>query len=331
MLIAANFHYIRERFDTPFAGISGVTPTEFEAQLDLLGQSGEFVGAADIAAALEGKLRLPERSVCITFDDGLREQFDLAWPIMHRRGIPGIFFVSTLPIEQSLVLDVHKLHIVRTRVSADRLLDELAAFCDEEQHSFAEIDQQSVAAQYRYDSPVVGRLKYALNFQLPLVLRRRFIDRSFDSHTSRSENEISKQLYMTRQMLRELDIHHVIGSHGHDHAPLAQMPEDHIRAELNQSKSLLQAWGLKNIVSFSYPYGGPTSYSLRVGELAEEAGYRFAFTMERGTNLDLSNPLFLARFSNSDMPGGNSARWSADHLFEQSPRASGRPQKMASK
>lgn len=54
MLIAVNYHYIRERFDEPYPSIFGVTPSEFAQQLDALGAEATFVGASDIVDALDG-------------------------------------------------------------------------------------------------------------------------------------------------------------------------------------------------------------------------------------------------------------------------------------
>ncbi len=73
-----------------------VTAADFEAQLLLLKQLGyHSVTVSEIAAALEGKATLPQRPVAITFDDGWREQYDVAFPILQRYGMRATFFVST--------------------------------------------------------------------------------------------------------------------------------------------------------------------------------------------------------------------------------------------
>lgn len=322
MLIAANFHYVRHSFETPHPGIFGVTPAEFEAQLDVLGSAGDFVGARDIVAALDGETTLPPRCVCITFDDGLREQFDLAWPILRRRGIPAVFFANTRPVAEEVVLSVHKLHIVRNQVPTARLAEDLTDFCSAQGGEAANVDDEVVLNQYRYDPLPAARFKYVFNFMLPLSLQRQFVDQCFSSYISDDEVAVSRSLYMTREMLQELGAAGAVGSHGHDHLPLAQLDDAQARRQIAQAKALLDEWRVTFVDAFSYPYGGKTACSQQTGAMAAASGHRFAFTMERAGNGDLSAPMFLARFSNSDLPGGNAAGWGVGELFQAVPHAS---------
>ena len=69
MLIAVNFHYIREAFNLPFPSIFGINPDTFRNQLQALAQWGEFVSQNDILASLTNNAPLPEKSFIITFDE----------------------------------------------------------------------------------------------------------------------------------------------------------------------------------------------------------------------------------------------------------------------
>lgn len=73
-----------------------VTAADFEAQLVLLQQLGYHpVTVGEIAAVLDGTGSLPERPVAITFDDGWREQYEVAFPILQKYRMRATFFVST--------------------------------------------------------------------------------------------------------------------------------------------------------------------------------------------------------------------------------------------
>ncbi|MGB9777082.1 MAG: polysaccharide deacetylase family protein [Anaerolineae bacterium] len=93
------YHFVgRETLERNGHSISrfNVTAADFEAQLLLLKQLGYHpVTVSEIAAVLEGKATLPQRPVAITFDDGWREQYDVAFPILQRYGMRATFFVST--------------------------------------------------------------------------------------------------------------------------------------------------------------------------------------------------------------------------------------------
>src|SRR5262245_52972853 len=117
MLIAVNYHYVRPSFADPFPSIYGVTPGALQQQLELLGRVGQFVSAEDLRDAISQARRIPQRAILVTFDDGLREQFDHAWPVLNRLGIPAVFFINTHPIIINKVSSVHKVHLLRSQIA----------------------------------------------------------------------------------------------------------------------------------------------------------------------------------------------------------------------
>ena len=73
-----------------------VTPEAFDAQLSYLATEGwSTVGFDDLAAALDGKKTLPEKSVVITLDDGRETQFVYALPLLKKHGFTATFFIFT--------------------------------------------------------------------------------------------------------------------------------------------------------------------------------------------------------------------------------------------
>src|SRR5205823_7871916 len=107
MLIVVNYHYVRPTYDLPYPGVHGVTPAQLEAQLRLLATVAEFVSGQQVREAVRGTGRLPPRAILVTFDDGLREQFEHGVPVLRRLGIPAVFFVNTHPIASATVSSVH--------------------------------------------------------------------------------------------------------------------------------------------------------------------------------------------------------------------------------
>src|SRR5687768_14523207 len=122
MLIAVNFHYIRSSFDYRYPGIHGMTPSQLEDQLSLLGTAGVFVSAGEIRDAIRGGVPLPDRALVVTFDDGLREQYETAWPVLGRMGIPAIFFINTAPIIHTTMSSGHKIHMIRDSCDPDEVV-----------------------------------------------------------------------------------------------------------------------------------------------------------------------------------------------------------------
>ncbi len=120
MLIVSNYHYIREDFKTDFPSIYGFTPNQFRAQLEELGKAGSFISQEQLLNFRDKKF--DKNYILITFDDGLKDQYELAKPILDEMGIPSIFFIYTSNFSERKVSLVHKIHLVRSRLSSADIL-----------------------------------------------------------------------------------------------------------------------------------------------------------------------------------------------------------------
>jgi peptidoglycan/xylan/chitin deacetylase (PgdA/CDA1 family) len=72
-----------------------VNAEEFEADLDFLSRNGYVTIDADtLLDHLEERRRAPERAVVLTFDDGARNLFEIAFPLLKRYGMTAVAFVA---------------------------------------------------------------------------------------------------------------------------------------------------------------------------------------------------------------------------------------------
>jgi peptidoglycan/xylan/chitin deacetylase (PgdA/CDA1 family) len=322
-LVVVNFHYVRPRFDEPYPGIHGITPAQLEAQLRVLGGAGTFVSAAQVREAARGVRALPERAILVTFDDGLREQFEYALPVLDRLGVPALLFVNTAPIAERTVSAVHRIHLLRAHVAPARFTAMLGAHADVRGISLdVGANDIAAAAQYRYDTPEVARLKFLLNFQLVARERDTLIADCFAEHFGAGESALSERLYMDVNQLRVLSERGMLGTHGHEHLPLGLLDREAQRHCVRESVRRLRAWTGAAPFALSYPYGSLPACSRRAGEIAAEEGIELAFTMERAGNADFASPMHLARFDCNDVPGGKHCALASEALFDAVPLAS---------
>ncbi len=90
MLRVVLYHHLSAHPHPLLDGLGVSTPPRlFEDHLRRLERSYEVVDLEDVLSG-----RLPERALLITFDDGYRSVLDVAAPVMRRRGLPGVVFVS---------------------------------------------------------------------------------------------------------------------------------------------------------------------------------------------------------------------------------------------
>lgn len=67
----------------------------FEQLLDFFSHHYSFVSIIDVLAAAQGRSTLPRNPLLLTFDDGWRDNYLFALPILEARGIPATLFVAT--------------------------------------------------------------------------------------------------------------------------------------------------------------------------------------------------------------------------------------------
>ena len=77
-----------------------VTPELLEQELSYINNHGfTSITFADIAAYFDAGTPLPPKPVILSFDDGWRNQYVYAFPLLKKYGIKGTFFIFTNPLD----------------------------------------------------------------------------------------------------------------------------------------------------------------------------------------------------------------------------------------
>jgi len=96
------YHYISAApspTDRLRVGLS-VAPDMFEAQMKLLSDAGfTSITLFDLYDHLATGKTLPDKPVILSFDDGYRDNYENAFPILQKYGLRGTFFVLTAPAD----------------------------------------------------------------------------------------------------------------------------------------------------------------------------------------------------------------------------------------
>ena len=248
MLAVANYHYIREDFSAEYQSIFGLTPKQFRTQLEALSREGHFISQDRL---LEFRNREFDRNyILVTFDDGLKEQYELAKPILNHMGIPFLFFINTSNFQERSVSLVHKIHLLRSRICSKDLLKELEASAS----ALTSEEKKWGEAHYNYDDRETAQLKYLLNFKLKLSEQREFIDPLFQKVFD--EQQIAASLYFDKDMLRQLSAEDSLGSHSHHHLPLGGLDSGKLKDELERSQDFFQKeFGIRSSSSHFSMFG----------------------------------------------------------------------------
>ena len=309
MLAVANYHYIRDDFSAKYPSIFGLTPKEFEQQLIALSKQGKFISQEELLAYKEGAFT--ENYILITFDDGLKEQYTLAKPILDRLGIPYIFFINTANYEDRKVSLVHKIHMLRSDMPSLELLQLINKSFKLELDA---IEQSKALVHYNYDDAETAKLKYLLNFKLTHLEQQELIDPIFNENYD--EKAVAKSLYFEDEMLEILFNNGNLGSHSHNHVPLGKLSLNELDLELKKTQEFFLKRFSKPASIISYPYGSFDASS-GISELVELNNFKLGFTMERAVNNDIETaPYWMSRFDCNDLPMGKSNLFKTKAIFE---------------
>ncbi len=299
MIKVINYHYIREDFSSAYPSIFGVTPAGFKRQLNQIKDVGDFISPSDFINSYKDIVASNDNFYFITFDDGLKEQFDLALPILDEFNIQAIFFANSLNSEQKKVSTVHKIHLLRSILPPNQILTEL------EQMKVKKLSDKEMGKAllcYRFDNVSSAELKYLLNFKIPLDLQESLINSIFKKFFD--ETEIVENLYMRKNQIQTLSDLNCLGSHSHSHYPLGRLEEDRIKFELVHSKEYFEKITKNPITMVAYPYGTADACTETVAEIAKKNGYLFGFTTKKGIVDKYQNNMLLNRFDCNDVIGG---------------------------
>jgi peptidoglycan/xylan/chitin deacetylase (PgdA/CDA1 family)/glycosyltransferase involved in cell wall biosynthesis len=130
--------------------------------------------------------------------------------------------------------------------------------------------------------------KYGMKATIFLLADHDITENTWDSNTREPSSMI-----MTLAEKKQLDpAVWEVGSHGFHHLHLTQVPEEKAFEEMKDSKERLEKDLNRQVVAFAYPFG---SSSLRLAELCQKAGYKFAVNTDQGGIHTADNPFFLFR------------------------------------
>jgi peptidoglycan/xylan/chitin deacetylase (PgdA/CDA1 family) len=236
-----------------------VTPELLAGIITFLVRNYSIVGIRDVLSSLNRERALPRRPVFITFDDGWRDNFEWALPVL--RGLPWALFVATDAIsEPECWWQEILLWTLRSgRAGYRELWEGVASHGADAEKASDGHDVLALLLRYGKLAPEHRRQALAV-------------------HESALRSRCNARHMLTAAELSVLQTKGVeIGSHGASHLPLSRL--DDPAADLRRSKEWLQPLGIVSAVSF--PHG---RYNAGVVNAARDLGFTAIFTSDAVLN-----------------------------------------------
>jgi peptidoglycan/xylan/chitin deacetylase (PgdA/CDA1 family) len=298
------YHYVRDSAATAFPAIRSLPPALFEQQLDWLEREFELVTLDELEAALDGRASLPREAALLTFDDGFVDHYATALPILRRRGLSGVFFLTHDACGASpRVLGVHKTHFLLARLGAKAFAKEILEVCQPVLASADASRHTRVFGADRWEHADERAIKDLLNYDLAFDEAERALDTLFARHLG-SQQAFACDLYLSARMIAEMaQAGMTFGYHTRSHRMLSRLSPDEQQTELRDGVSWIRELTGQSRVPFCYPWGGPQTYTTDTLRVLAETGYSVAFnTVRRRIELGSDGRFELPRIDTRDLP-----------------------------
>lgn len=263
-VLILNYHRVGDCRDSLFdRNLWSATEEDFDAQIAMVAKEFDVIGLADLGEALR---RRSGRFVMVTFDDGYRDNYSLAFPILKARGVPATFFITTgfLDIPQVPWWDEIAWMVRTTRLSA---LDA----------------NRWVPTTLSFDSPerdhAIGRL-LSIFKGLPGEITGDYLEFLAEAlGTGRCSQQVANELWMTWDMIREMRRDGMtFGGHTVTHPILANLSSQQQDWEVGECQRRLVEELREPITAFSYPVGGHSSFNTFTRSALARHGFEWGFT-----------------------------------------------------
>lgn len=257
------FHAITDE-PLPVPNFCWIPRTTFVQQIEAIAQAYEVVPLEDALEQLwSGRLKRP--TAAITFDDGFRNNLEVAAPVLRRYGLPATLFLCTGPVRSQVPLWFSRLH------RGVCLTQKLSLQWQGIEYSLATVEDRA-------------RTSAALQEQIKQLSPTQ-VDAATDELTQLMEvGDVSLSgpdfapldPASIAAMARDSMWH--FGAHTKTHALLSRLQPKEQRSEIAASLRDIAEWSGRTPTLFAYPNGRPQDLTLETERIASELGIHAAFT-----------------------------------------------------
>jgi len=270
-LIILNYHRIGNADETPFdSGVFSATAEQFDSQIYYLKRRFHMVTLEEALAMMVGDAPRGT-SVLITLDDGYRDNYTLAFPILRSHAVQAVFFLPTAFIGTGKLPWWDVIAYIVKRSIKKRI-------------------QLEYPEPANFDLEGDGRKRVSMQvlrlFTRPAVKDpERFLrDLEKVCEVPRPKGG-AERCFLDWNEARDMQQNGMaFGSHTHSHEILTRLSPELQQEEARHSREILEHELNRRVDILAYPVGLKHCFSAETISALERAGYRAAFSFYGGSN-----------------------------------------------
>jgi peptidoglycan/xylan/chitin deacetylase (PgdA/CDA1 family) len=222
---------------------------------------------------------VPANAVAITFDDGYRDNYDYAYPILRELSLPATIFLVTDAIDGNGLIWHDRVFDAFERASVEHVDfdgDELPLVTPPQKHA------------------ALAKILSFLRSSAP-ALRDEAIE-DLMRHLGIASPPTTGWEKLSWEHVREMNANGVrFGAHTLDHPILSRLSEGDARRQIRGSRTRIETQLDTPVTDFAYPNGRSVDFDATTKRILGEEGFRCAVTTIGGANDASSDPFTLRR------------------------------------
>ena len=246
--------------------------------------------------------KLKNNEVCLTFDDAIKCQIDIALPVLEELKIKSFFFAHTSMFQNKPDnLEIFRYFRINYFNSVDEFYNDFYKVLDKDLKSFFEknsvvIKEKKIKFPFHTISDIKFRLvrdNFLTKSQYEEIMFLMFKEKQFNHY------DFYKKLFFQKSDLQTLEnLGHLVGLHSHNHPTLLEkLSYDEQKNEYEKCLSSISDILNKpknEIKSMSHPCGSYNEDTLQIlKELGIELGFKSIMTIEPEKGMTKVNNSFL--------------------------------------
>jgi len=285
----------KEGKSSVFEGMQ-VDPNTFELQMAYLRKHFNFLTLDDLRRHLRNRTPFPPNSCLVTFDDGWKDNYTYAFPVLKRYEIPAVVFLTAGHIGniksfwQERIFNA--LHGIREAAPRDPDIPTRYRNLPEG----IKIEELLALPEGNFRKAVRAQIRSLK--KLPLSRSEPIVEAICTRAGLTGDSSSGGDSFLSWEEIEEMSRGGIdFGSHGLTHEILTNITAAEVRKEVLESRRIIEERIRKSIYAFSYPNG---DHDPVVRKCVAECGYEIAFGTRRGFAGPGDDPFSLKRVNVHD-------------------------------
>jgi peptidoglycan/xylan/chitin deacetylase (PgdA/CDA1 family) len=242
----------------------------FRRQMEFAGRNFDVLSFRDLDDCERAGRPWPRRALVITFDDGYRDNYTHAYPVLRELGLPATFFLVTG-------------HVGRSRLTWWDLVAYCLLHTARPAVTLPEVSPAPLPLATREEKHVATRRMLDWIKTAPEEVKTDFLS-MLPGRLEVAPPHEAERMHLSWDEAREMSRRGMeFGGHTVTHPVLSRVSGERLEEEVRRSKRDIEERLGAEALAFAYPVGEESSFGAEARHAVERAGFRYAVSNCAGT------------------------------------------------